>query len=333
MSDDPFDGIEDTEFGVSSDDDPLRDRSKDQPDDGDEDGRESIGDKALSVVSVAWGKCKVGGQKVRSALSANGSDGDAAARVGKTLTTPKAKGVYAAVAIAAVAIAAFAFAVQSRGLFNAIIYTMLFGFAATLFPVGINLFGSATPNSVGKLHLLLGAVAFDHHYLVQREHGWEWCPGDRGRVWIDDEWHDVGGEENYSVLGWRPFGILRYKDPDTWSDKRADTAGMQQRPSATRERDPSTDGGAPVIERGGIREVERPAISGLDGTWLLDLKRVMSNGVRKIGDVELIETAEEIIERAQVDDSRMGNAGPLVETILGVFLGIIAGYGYLFLSG
>jgi len=302
-------------------DDPLRDRAEDTE------------EESPSRRERVWNKCIAAGERVTEALPSQDQTSSAGSRVGETLTSPTAKGIYAGVAFIAVAIGAFWYAVQSRGLFDAIIYTMLFGFAATLFPVMINLLGGSTPNSVGKLHLLLGAVAFDHHYLVQKEHGWEWCPGDRGRVWIDDQWHEVEGEENYSVLGWRPFGILRYKDVDTWSEKRADTAGMQQRPSAARERDPSTDGGAPVVERGGIREVERPAISGLDGAWLLDLKRVMTNGVRKIGDVELIETAEEVIERSQVDDSKMGNAGPLVESVLGLILGLIAGYAYIFISG
>lgn len=307
------------------DDDPLRDRAQDgEPED--YQPRDPPADSEDSGQSLT--------DRVRAGLSSTGNTGShAGARVGELLTSPKAKGLYAGVAIIAVAIGAFAFTVQSRGLLDAIIYSFLFVFSAALFPVMINLLGGSTPNSVGKLHLLLGAVAFDHHYLVQRAHGWEWCPGERGRVWIDDEWHELEGEENYSVLGWRPFGILRYKDEDTWTKQRADQAGLSKRPSATRERDPSADGGAPVVERGGIREVERPVISGLDGTWLLDLKRIMTNGVRKIGDVELIETAEEIIERSQVDDGRMSNAGPVVETVGGILLGVLAGYGYIFLSG
>lgn len=309
--------------------DPLDDRSQDDYQSGE--------DSEEPVESYDLGGADDGpsvGEKVKAALSSSGDSGsDAAARVGATLTSTRAKKLYAVVAVLSVAVGLFAWAVATRGVLNAIVYAILFVFAATVFPFGINLLGGATPNSIGKLHLLLGAIAFDHHYLVQRDNGWEWCPGDRGRVWIDEEWHELEGEENYSVLGWRPFGILRYKGQDTWSQQRADQAGLSQRPSAARERDPSTDGGAPVVERGGVREVERPAITGLDGTWLLDLKRVMTNGVRKIGDVELIETAEEIIERNQVDDSRMGNAGPLVESIAGIVLGIVAGYGYIFLSG
>ncbi|MDR9432183.1 MAG: hypothetical protein RI568_16000 [Natronomonas sp.] len=255
-------------------------------------------------------------------------------RVGPILTSSRAKKLYVAVAAIAVAVAVFWYTVQSRGIVAAILYTFLFGFCATLFPIGINLLGGATPNGIGKLHLLLGAVAFNHHYLVQRDHGYEWCPGERGRVWIDDEWHDVEGEENYSILGWRPFGILRYKDDATWSEKRVDEAGLKARGSFTRERDPTAaDGGEVTVERGSFEAVPRPHISGLDGTWLLDLKRIFTTGVRKIGDVELVETAEEVIERKQVSESKMGSAGPVVETVGGLFLGILAGYGYLFLMG
>lgn len=299
-----------------SDDDPLRDRASngDEPDPG-------IGERlrnALPSVDLS---------------GASDSGSRAGARATSTLTSPGAKKLYAALAVLTVTVVAFYYVMQSRGLVAAIVYTMLFGFAATLFPIGIALLGSAVPNSVGKLHMLLGAVAFDHHYLVQREHGYEWCPGEKGRVWIDEQWHDIKGEDNYSVLGWRPFGILRYKDGETWAQKRADQAGLSARPSAARERDPTADGGSKVVERGGVKEIARPVISGLDGTWLLDLKRVYTNGIRKIGDVELIETAEEVIERSQVDDGKMSNAGPLVETIGGLFLGILAGYGYIFLAG
>jgi len=251
-------------------------------------------------------------------------------------TSSRAKKFAAAVAAIAVTVAIFWYTMQSRGVVAALLYTVLFGFCATLFPIGISLFGGATPNSVGKLHLLLGAVAFDHHYIVQREHAWEWCPGDRGRVWIDEEWHEIKGDsfENYSVLGWRPFGILRYKDDATWAEKRVDEAGLKARGAHDRERDPTTDGGTTTVERGSFEAVERPIISGQEGTWLLDLKRIFTTGVRKIGDIELVETAEEVIERKQVSsDGKMGSAGPVVETVGGLFLGILAGYGYLFLMG
>lgn len=224
----------------------------------------------------------------------------------------------------------FFFLVWTRGVVEAIVYEFLFFFCIAFFPALIGLLGNAVPNSVGKLHIVLGAFAFNHHYLVERENRWEWCPGDRGQVYIDDEWHDVTGLENYSVLGWRPFGILRYKDDETWADKRVDQKALRNRD--TLESDPSTDGGTVTVERGGWEEADRPTISGVDGTWLLDLKRIYSRGIKKIGDIELIETAEEVIERGQVKESRMGNWGPFVETVVGLTLGIMCGYGYVLLA-
>lgn len=225
------------------------------------------------------------------------------------------------------AIAAFWIVVQLRGPFEATIYTFCFVVAAVFFPVLIAILGHGVPNLVGKLHLILGAVAFDHHYLVQREHAWEWCPGERGRVWIDDEWHEVKGEENYSVLGWRPFGILRYKDDATWVRERADDAAQDSRERTS----PAADGGESSVERAGISEVSRPPVGGDDGTWLLDLKRVYSRGVRRIGDVELIETAEQIIDRGQLASGRLGAGNPTVQTLAALVLGVVTGFVYIIL--
>lgn len=318
MSDDPFDRLND------GDSDPLEDQSKDHPLEANTDD-----------VGVL--------QRVRAWVSSDASEDDpaptdepSAFAVGKgkilsAVTSTRAKKLYIAIGLVAGAVLAFNSLLQSRGVVAAVVYSLLFVFCATLFPIAINIAGGATPNSIGKLHLLLGAVAFDHHYLVQRDRGWEWCPGERGRVWIDDEWHEVAGEEHYSILGWRPFGILRYKDGDTWAEKRVDESGLNAR--STHEIDPSAaaDGGA--VSRGGFDAVERPIISGQKGTWLLDLRQVFTTGIRKIGDVDLVETAEEVIEREQVNDSKMGNAGPLLETMGGLAFGIVAGLAYLFLLG
>lgn len=234
-----------------------------------------------------------------------------------------------AVCILIIAFSIVLWSVQTRGILNTIWYTFVFLSAAAFFPIIIGLFGHLVFNSVGKLHLILGAVAFNHHYLVQRRNRWEWCPGDRGRVYIDDEWHDItSGLDNYNVLSWRPFGILRYKDADTWTDRRADTAAQRD----SHERDPTADGGQATVEYAGIEEVSQPAISGKEGTWLLDLKRICTRGVRKIGDVELIETAEEVIERGQVDDGKLTQWGPLAETLGGLILGICVGFGYILIA-
>jgi len=215
----------------------------------------------------------------------------------------------------------------SHGPIATMVYAILFVLALGIMPIIIYMLGAATPQFIGKLHFILGSVAFDHHYLVQRETGWEWCPGERGRVWIDGEWRNIdAGETNLSVLNWRPFGVLRDKEQDTWVDERVDTAAQRFKPE--RETDPTTDGGQDTVVRAGVREVDQPEISGLDGTWLLDLKRMYSRGLKQIGDIELIETAEEVIERGQVDESR-DTMPSWVEAV--VFVGMGGGFGFAYL--
>lgn len=241
----------------------------------------------------------------------------------------KVKKALMGTAAALVVLLVLALLVQTRGPLATTLYVFVFLFCLALMPMLIWLFGNSFPGSAstGRLHIILGAVAFDHHYLVQRDNEWEWCPGERGQVYIDGEWHDVEGQENYSILGWRPFGILRYKDKETWADKRADTKAERLR-GAT-----ATDGGEGAgVERGGWTEAEQPLVTGIEGTWLVDLKRVYTRGVKKIGDIELIETAEEIIERGQVNASRFSNWKPFIETGFGLLLGVITGYAYILLA-
>lgn len=214
-----------------------------------------------------------------------------------------------------------------------VLYVFLFLMAVSLAPLAINLVGNGMPfsTSLGRGHIILGAFAFGHHYLVQRDTRWEWCPGEPDRVYIDGEWHEIeGGLENKSVLGWRPFGILRYKDDETFEEVRVDTAA-ERSTGRDRGRGTTADGG--TVERGGFRQVAPPAVTGIDGTWLVDLKRVFSRGVRKIGDIEIIETAEEIIERGQVQDSKLGLDNPTVTFFVSLTMGVLAGIAYVYLSG
>lgn len=203
---------------------------------------------------------------------------------------------------------------------NTIAYVILFLLTATLLPVCIGLFGNAVPGStaIGKLHIILGALAFDHHYLVERADRWEWCPGDRGTVYVDGEWYEIdGGLDNYSVLGWRPFGIIPFKDEDTWAEYRIDEKAKSIRSGTV------ADGGTHDTERAGWTLREPPVRAGID-TWVLDLKRIYSSGVRKIGDISLIETAEEVIERGQVQEERVGQLSPWIQTSIGIVMGVLA---------
>lgn len=209
------------------------------------------------------------------------------------------------------------------GIIDAVLYTVMFIIGAAAFPFFIAIGGEVLPFNVriARVHILLGALAFNHHYLVDRGDHWEWCPGEAERVYIDGEWHDIdGGFENRSVLGWRPFGILRYKDDEAYTSLRVDTKAERQRGRPTK-----ADGGA-AISRGGYAEASPPAETGIDGTWVIDLKRLFASGVKKFGDVELVETAEEVIERGEVMPSSFENWRPFLETMAGIAFGVVVGY-------
>lgn len=221
--------------------------------------------------------------------------------------------------------------VRLAGVFATILYVTLFLMTLTFLPLVINLGGNAIPGSamLARGHWILGAFAFNHHYLVDHGTHWELCPGDDDRVYIDDEWHEItGGLEKKSVLGWRPFGILRYKDDDTLQEVRVDEAALRDR---GRGQEATADGGS--IERGGYQQQPKDPVSGIDGSWLLDLKRLYSRGVKKIGDIEIIETAEEIIERGQIHDSKIGLDNPTVTFFLALVFGVITGFAYVYVIG
>jgi len=215
-----------------------------------------------------------------------------------------------------------------NGLLDTVVYAGVFVLCATVIPISISIFGAGMPGSaaLGKGHIVLGAFAFSHHYLVQREDAWDWCPGEADRVYIDGEWHAIDGQETKSVLGWRPFGVLRYKTDETLREWRADAAVSGRRQGV------QPDGGEVEIERGGWTQAPKPDISGQGKHWLVDLKRVYASGVRRIGDIELIETAEEIIERGQVDDGTLSGLGPAITFIVALILGCLVGGVVLFLG-
>lgn len=214
--------------------------------------------------------------------------------------------------------------VRLAGVVSTIIYAFAFMASLSFFPTLIGLMGGSTPfsGSIAKLHIALGAFAFNHHYLVQREDKWEWCPGSADRVYVDDAWHDIDdGGKNKSVLGWRPFGVLRYKTESSMTEYRADTR-------AQNERDATADGG--TVKRAGYKEANPPAVTGDDGEWVIDLKRVFSHGIKDIGDIDLIQTAEEIIERKQVNDSAANNFQHAITFLVALIIGSIVGYIYVF---
>lgn len=236
-----------------------------------------------------------------------------------------------AIGCAGIGAVLFALSWRYKGPVETMLYAVLFVFSFALIPSTIGVLGHATPGNtlLGKLHVILGALAYNHHYLVQLDDKWVWCPGDRDGVHIEEcdcgeDWHElVGGHEHRSVLGWRPFGILRHKDAETLTNVRADARGEVARGT-------SADGG--TVERAGYTEESAPAVDGLDGDWLVDLKRVYGSGIDKIGDIDLIETAEEIIERGQVDAGTMSEWRAALIGLAGIVIGVVVGFVYLTVS-
>jgi len=244
-------------------------------------------------------------------------------------TSTRAKAFYVVTLVLFVAFGLLFLSVRWNGIVATLVYAFTFLFMLGLFPALIGLLGKATPasESIAKLHTAFGAFAYDHVYLVEFDDKYDLRPGEEARVYIDGKWHDIaGGLDNKSVLGWRPFGILRYKDDGTMADVRVDEQAQQHRTSADVTDPTATDGGEATVERGGYEEVAAPIQDGTDGNWVIDLKRVFSRGVRKFGDIELIETAEEIIERGQVDDGRLAGWGPIVSYLVSLVIGIVTGY-------
>jgi hypothetical protein len=171
---------------------------------------------------------------------------------------------------------------------------------------------------LGKLHLILGAFAFGRVVLVQFDDRFDLCPATETQVYIGGEWHEIkGGKTNWSILGWRPFGILRFKDEQTLRDARVDT-------KAARDRGAAADGG--TITRGGYAESDAPLETGIDGKWVIDLKRVFSRGIKRIGDISLIETAEEITSREHAKEGVMSGLESVLAPVVGIILGIATGY-------
>jgi len=237
------------------------------------------------------------------------------------------RGVFLGFVIAAV-VGILALSVMLAGIIATVVYAFLFLMSLTAIPLLISLLGNALPGSagLGKGHIVLTAFAFDHHYLVDMGDRWEWCPGDADTVYVNGEHIEIdGGTSKRSVFGWRPFGILRYKDANTYSDVRVDQQALNER-GAT-----ATDGGnTPTSERGGVREVDRPLVSGVDGEWVVDLKRLYDPGLLKLGDVELIETTEEITMRQESEGQSQAWWQPMVYVAVGLLIGIPTGYVFIF---
>jgi hypothetical protein len=212
---------------------------------------------------------------------------------------------------------------KAFGVVATILYAFLFLFGMAGIPTIVGLFAPSFPNSLrkafGKLHWVLGALAYGTTYLVQRKTEWELRPGTRNRVHVDGGWHRIeGGQENLSVLGWQPFGVLRYKTDQTMLDKRVDQKSKKQRPTAS-------DGGQATVKRGGFEQITEPLKTGID-EWVVDLKRVHAEGLGRTGDTDIIETAEEVAQRKENESGRVNGYEPIIGAVVGIVLGVATAY-------
>lgn len=227
--------------------------------------------------------------------------------------------------------------VRLAGILATIVYAFAFLIGLTAIPTTILLLGPSMPKFLGgilgKLHFILGQLAFGTGYLVQREDRWELCPGTTSSVYIDGEDHEIpDGTSNLNVLGWQPFGILRFKDDDSLQRLRVGRGGVSA--DGGRATRAGFDEASPFDSREHLERTEQELRRlGVDidlddggGGWWIDLKRVYARGVRHIGDIDIIEAAEQIMMRKTAKAGRVSGYETYIATFVGIVLGVLTAY-------
>lgn len=243
------------------------------------------------------------------------------------VTSGKAKGLYFTVVVAAVTLGVGYASWVFAGPVDTVLYFFLFGFGAVLIPATVGLgspsFTRGMRSIFGKLHFIQGQIAFNGGFLLELDNKWVMCPTrdtpDGVEFHHDGEWHGpVSGMENMSMLGWQRFGVLRFKDEETFRSVRENPNSLQL-----------ADGGESKIVRGGVPEaLPQDADVGRD-EWLFDIKKVWSKGLQKMGDIDLIEKAEEVAMRNQAKEGRMSGWETTISVVIGLVLG--SGTAYMLL--
>lgn len=329
-----------------TDDDPL-----DDYDSGNEDDRpgvsQLVGDAVANASQRVGPALSEARDRVGPALSKAAARGRVALSSGQEQARgrynwPVILGVLLALAISAGAVGGVWYL---AGALDAVIYALLFIGGAALVPVGILMFAPSLPRAIaaplGRGMWILQQVVYGTGYLVEFDSEYRACPGDDGEVYIDGEWHNVDGMEDMTVLGWKPFGTLRYKDDDTLSRERVDNEINE----------PATDGGsspgAADIATMNLDDVMATTVRGKDQTrtrggytdfglperadnWVLDLKTVYNSGLKKIGDIANIEQSEEVAMREDAKEGVTSGNEVLIGSVVGLLLGIASGYVTLF---
>lgn len=234
------------------------------------------------------------------------------------------------------------------GTVDTVIYVFLFLLGLGAVPLGIMMLAPSLPRSIGaplgRGMWICQQLCFGTGYLVEFPSEYRICLGDDdGRVYINGEWHDVAGMDNMTMLGWQPFGSIRYKDSDTLNRERVDdttgrtTTDGGARPAAADiatmgiddvMSDDNQSSEADTTTRGGYTDFGPPDRP--DG-WVLDLKAVFSAGLKQIGDIANIEKAEEVAMREDAKDGVGAGNEVLIGSVVGLILGIASGYVTLFI--
>lgn len=255
-------------------------------------------------------------------------------------------------AIATPTIAVYMVYDLTESVLDTAVYTLTFLFTASIIPIMINLLGAATPGgaSLGKGHFIIGNIAARYPYLVQKAGEYRLCIGREDAYYLDGEWHKIDdGERNRTILGWREVGFIWHKLPKDVDNERADTG--------------IADGGDAVIQRGGQKAVARPSMDSLacpscestvgtdtkfcpncgnpiemdtritrpDG-WLISVHRLYGKGLEMIGNINLLETAEEQAKRDEVSAGIVDEWSRVLAVIVMFPLSFIGGYIVFFLT-
>lgn len=260
----------------------------------------------------------------------------------------------ASVALLAVAIGTLVVSYQLAGPIATVAYAVLFLLGLTLLPVSILLFGQIVPNSLGTGMFILGQLAFGEGWLVQHDDGWQMHPGrtrdGRSEIYLGGHWHPLDADSKKTVLGWAPFGILLRKTKETMAEARParqgagvdlDALDADERVAVETMQDVGVDVGklgiqqatrsdggedVTVVKRGEIEQVQRDYQRRHE--WVLDLKRWWSEGLSRMGDIDVVEKIEEVTMRneAMADANRRRNTyiGVAVGLVLGVLTGMLS---------
>lgn len=209
--------------------------------------------------------------------------------------------------------------VKTFGVLFAVLYMVVFLVGVSLLPGIVALIGpAASMPTVGKLYFIFGQLAYGIGLLVQSASGYRMHPGRKTseglEMYTGSEWVPVENMGELTVVGFREFGMVLEKDEAAMADHRVQQGEL------------ASDGGGNTVVRAGYSEVPpHQSWKPNDGGewWQIDLKRVFSKGVRKFGDIDVLEKAEEVAMRKEAAGSRFGGWQGTIEVAAGLLFGVV----------